>query len=177
VRLVITGAPASGKSDCWQRLQTEPELADFVFFEELARQLLREDPSYRENKDRWHTEIYRRQTARENELSGQSFVTDRGTVDAFAFHPETAGLVGTSIEREYERYDRVVHLGSAARLGEPYYRTDTERLETIEEALVIETAIREIWQAHPGYHFIAASEDYEQKYATLVRTIRAWLGA
>jgi predicted ATPase len=171
----MTGAPASGKSECWQRLQNEPQFDGFLFFEELARALLREDPAYRTDKDRWHTEIYRRQVAREAEASGKPFVTDRGTVDAFAFHPETVSLVHTSIEKEYERYDRVIQLGSAARLGETFYRTDTERVETIEEALVIEEAIRNIWRAHPGYHFIAASEDYELKYQTLLRTLLSWL--
>ncbi|UCD65244.1 MAG: AAA family ATPase, partial [Candidatus Zixiibacteriota bacterium] len=46
-RIVITGAPASGKSELIERLKEEPSLGEFVFLEEIARQLLKEDPSYR----------------------------------------------------------------------------------------------------------------------------------
>lgn len=173
--MVLTGAPGSGKTEFWSRLAGDPRFRGFLFFEELARKLLRENDAYRTDKTAFHLAIYRLQTQREDAAVGKPFVTDRGTVDAFAFHPETAAMVNTSVEQEYARYDRVVQLGSAAGLGNGYYRTDTERLESIEEALQIERAIRTIWQAHPGYHFIGASADYEQKYRTLRRTLEVWL--
>jgi len=162
-RIVITGAPASGKTEIFERLSSDRRFNRFVFLPELARHLLIENPGFRTDREAFHREIYRRQVARESQLIGQDFVTDRGTVDAFAFHPETAQLVNTTIAREYERYDIVVHLGSAAGLGSGYYRTDSVRQETIEEALAIEEAIRSVWSAHPGYHFLPALEDYEQK--------------
>lgn len=173
--MVLTGAPGSGKTECWTRLAGDPRFSGYLFFEELARKLLRENEAYRTDKTAFHLAIYRLQTQREDAAAGKSFVTDRGTVDAFAFHPETAALVHTTVEREYARYDRVVQLGSAAGLGADYYRTDSERLESIDEALQIERAIRAIWQAHPGYHFIGASADYEQKYRTVRRTLDVWL--
>lgn len=173
--MVLTGAPGSGKTECWSRLAGDPRFEGYLFFEELARKLLRENEAYRTDKTAFHLAIYRLQTRREDAAAGKPFVTDRGTVDAFAFHPETAALVQTTVENEYRRYDRVVQLGSSAGLGGDFYQTDSERLESIDEALQIEHAIRSIWQAHPGYHFIAASQDYEQKYQTLRRTIDVWL--
>lgn len=163
-RIVITGAPASGKTKMFDRLSSDERFQAFAFLPELARQLLIENPGFRTDREAFHREIYRRQVAREEALAGRSFVTDRGTVDAFAFHPETAGLVNTSISREYNRYDAVIHLGSAAGLGPDFYRTDAVRRETIDEALEIEEAIRSVWSDHPGYHFLPASENYEQKY-------------
>ncbi|MEW6051884.1 MAG: AAA family ATPase [Candidatus Zixiibacteriota bacterium] len=162
-RIVITGAPGSGKTDFLLRLSTHSTFSRFTFFDELARQLLIEDPSIRQDKRRFHGEIYRRQTSRERAVDGP-FITDRGTVDAFAFHPETLIDVATSLSREYKRYSAAIQLGSAARLGDNFYRCDAVRNETIEDALIIEEALRRVWQGHPGYHFVSAQPDYEAKY-------------
>ncbi len=166
-RIVITGAPSSGKTVCFERLRDLPALADFVFFEELARQLLLEDPTYRNRWSAFHREIYRRQTARENAVGDKPFITDRGTVDAFAFHPETVADVGTTIETEYARYTTVVQLGSSAQLGERFYHVDSIRNETIAEALEIERMIRRVWSDHPSYHYIAPETSIEIKYSNL----------
>jgi hypothetical protein len=79
--------------------------------------------------------------------------------------------VGTTLEREYGRYTAVVQLGSAAALGEQYYRQDRIRRETTAEALEIEEAIREVWGRHPNYIFVPAVEDMEEKYDRLRRLI------
>jgi len=161
--LVITGAPASGKSVCLERLKSHPTFTTFIFFDELARRLLEENPGYRNNWDAFHREIYRRQIQRENAAAGKPFVTDRGTADAFAFHPETAEAVGTSIEEEYLRYSAVIQLGSSASLGEPYYVQDDIRNESIADSLFIESAIAKVWQGHPGYYFLPAEKNFDVK--------------
>jgi len=166
-RIVITGAPASGKTECLNRLRVDPRLAGFEFFDELARRLLTEQPNFRSDWPAFHREIYRRQVAREAAVGGRSFVTDRGTVDAFAFHPESMIEVGTTLEKEYARYTMIVQLGTAAGLGPGYYRCDEIRNETTEQALRIEAAIRAVWQGHPGYHFVEAESDFDTKYGRL----------
>ncbi len=171
-RIVITGAPGSGKTQFLQRLRLDQAFDQFLFFDELARQLLREDPTFRQRWSEFHREIYRRQSARESEAEQRPFITDRGTVDAFAFHPETAAAVGTSIDREYKRYTTVIQLGSAARLGEPYYGRDEIRNESIEDALFIERAIESVWRNHPGYHWIDARLDFEEKYRHFANVMR-----
>ncbi|MBK7141846.1 MAG: AAA family ATPase [bacterium] len=175
-RIVITGAPGSGKTDCLERIRQDVAFAQFVFMDELARQLLEEDPTYRQRWPEFHREIYKRQTARELATATRPFISDRGTVDAFAFHPETAADVGTTVEREYNRYSGVIHLGSAASLGEQHYRTDRIRFESIEEALVIERAIGSVWNRHPGYHWIAAEIDFESKVRQFRQTIERLAG-
>lgn len=173
-RLVITGAPASGKTLFFERLKNVPEFHGFVFFEELARQLLMETPSYRSRRAEFHREIYRRQTAREATAAGRPFVSDRGTIDAFAFHPETIRDVGTTLEAEYGRYTGVIQLGSAALLGRDYYPTDEVRQESIDEALAIEAAIRRVWEPHPGYRFVAAVVSLEEKYRAFETIARSF---
>ena len=170
-KIVITGAPASGKSKFIQRLKTNSYFADFVFFDELARQLLQEDPTYRDRRAKWHEDIYYRQVAREDAVAGKSFITDRGTADAFAFHPETAAVCGTSIEIEYRRYNAVILLKSSAALGEEYYRQDEIRTEAAAEVLAIEQATIEVWKGHGHFHIIEAEIDPEPKYNRLLETL------
>jgi len=170
-RIVVTGAPGSGKTEFIERLKLEKELAGFIFFEELARAILSASPHFRNDWPGLHREIYRRQIEREEAVGDKPFVTDRGTVDAFAFHSETMADVGTSLEREYQRYTAVIQLGSAAALGEPYYRKDEIRRETPAEALEIEQAIRAVWGRHPGYSFVPARDNLEEKYDLLRRRI------
>lgn len=166
--IVLTGAPASGKSEIFEQLKTLKTLDGFVFLEELARSLLKANPDYRKNWHQLHLDIYHRQTEREQALEQESFVTDRGTVDAFAFHPETAEAVNTTINREYGRYGLVIQLGSSAGLGASFYRNDAIRKETMAQALDIEAAIKTVWQDHPHYHFIKAEPEIETKRKKVV---------
>lgn len=166
LKIVLTGGPASAKTEFFNRLKKHPAFADFVFFEELARQLLQQSPALRHDPAEFHRRIYRLQTAREAAAGDKSFITDRGTVDAFAFHPQTLDDVGSNLDREYRRYDAVIQLGSAALLGEPYYQQDPVRRESPEEAMVIEQALCNVWKNHPNYDFIAAQQDLEGKFRT-----------
>ena len=170
-RIVLTGGPGSAKTEFMKKLQREPEFAGFVFFDELARQLLSSSPELRHDRTALHREIYRRQVEREAATGERPFISDRGTIDAFAFHPETIDLIGTSLEAEYTRYTGVVQLGSAAALGGDYYATDEVRNESIEEALEIEAALKKVWSGHPRYTFVAAEIDLEKKYGALKSVI------
>lgn len=174
-RIVITGAPASGKTEIFKRLKRHPVFSDFVFFDELARQLLSENPEYRNNWSEFHIEIYRRQIAREEQVGKQPFITDRGTADAFAFYPQTMHSVGTILEKEYSRYSAVVQLGSSAILGDEFYQCDVVRHESASSALEIEKALTDVWQQHPGYYFVEAEIDLEKKYRVCLQILLSLL--
>ena len=176
-RIVITGAPGSGKTKLIERLKAEPLLEGFVYLPEAARQLLTERPELRGQWSRFHREIYALQTSREAAADGKPIITDRGTVDAYAFHPETLNEVGTSLEREYRRYSLVIQLGTAASIAKRRWKTDDIRRESREDALIIEKAITGAWQGHPNYHYIPAALHIEDKYVALWRLIRDSLGA
>jgi predicted ATPase len=163
-KIVITGAPASGKTIFIERLKDDIRFSDFIFISELARKLLAEYPSYRSNWSQFHHDIYKQQIEGEKKYQDTSFISDRGTVDTFAFHPETMSDAGTDFEKEYKRYNAVLHLGSSAILGEEYYEIDEIRNETIEEALKIENMLKKVWSKHPGYTFIKAQTSSEKKY-------------
>ena len=175
-RIVVTGGPASGKTEFVERLSREPSMADFAFFSEMARELLQENPAYRDNWAEFHHRIYFKQIERESAVAGKSFITDRGTVDAFAFHPETMGFMDTTIEDEYRRYTAVIQLGSAAALGPQHYRTDAVRTESISSALRIEEALAAAWSKHPCYRFVKADVDFDEKYRSFLEIILGFSG-
>lgn len=170
-RIVITGGPASGKTASLNLLKGEPRLRHYIFFEELARKLLTENLEYNKERTAFHRDIYLRQVAREDAARGRSFVSDRGTIDAFAFHPETMGRVNSSLVKEYKRYTAVFLLGSAASLPGEEYQKDDIRRESKEEAMKIESKLIKAWQNHPGYLFIGASADFNEKYDSLLCAI------
>jgi predicted ATPase len=165
VRIVITGAPASGKTSFCERLARDKRFEGFIFFSELARQLLIENPDYRRDTTAFHHEIYRRQSLREKQAGEKPFISDRGTADAFAFCPDALRIVGSSLEREHRRYSAVIQLGTAARLGESFFQRDEIRNESIDQALQIEENIAAVWRNHAGYHFVQAVEDLNAKFA------------
>ena len=170
-KIVITGAPASGKTIFIERLYSDVRFADFIFFIELARKLIAENPSYRSDWSKFHRDIYKQQIEREEKYNNRSFISDRGTVDAFAFHPETMSDVGTDFEKEYSRYINIIHLESSAILGDEYYKTDEIRNETIKDVIHIENKLKYVWSNHPGYIFINAQPSIEKKYENFLTHI------
>lgn len=170
-RIVITGAPASGKTNFIRCLQNRESYSKYLFFDELARSLLAENPIYRHHWHDFHREIYARQLERESQANGRPFITDRGTIDAFAFHPETMDAVNTTLEQEYKRYSLVIQLGTAAALGEDIYRTDDIRRESGTEAMHIERALIRVWDGHPKYHFVAPQINIEKKFLRALEII------
>ena len=172
-RIVITGAPASGKTLFFDRLKKEREFSQFVFFDELARQLLEQNPDYRNNWKQFHFDIYSNQVERENKCSNRSFITDRGTIDAFAFHPETVKDVNTTLTNEYERYTAVILLESSAHLGLKYYKKDKIRQESIKEALSIEQKLLNVWSKHENFKRIGANNSIEDKYLEFYNLIKS----
>jgi predicted ATPase len=170
-RIVITGAPASAKTEFIERLKLIPDFAQFAFLEELARKLLNENSSFRRDPIEFHCHIYDFQVEREEQLEGTPFITDRGTLDGFAFHPGSMKTIGTTLEKEYQRYTAVIQLGSAARLGRKFYQRDEIRSETIEEALEIEQAITKVWKGHGGYKYVEPHVDIERKFDKFVKML------
>lgn len=171
-KIVITGAPASAKTEFIERLKALPEFSHFAFLEELARKLLSENSDYRHDPVEFHCHIYDFQVEREDQLNGQPFITDRGTVDGFAFHPGSLKTLGTTLEKEYQRYTAVIQLGSAAKLGRNFYRSDEIRQEGIDEALQIEKAITKVWQGHNMYKYLEPSANIERKFDKFVQLLR-----
>ena len=66
----------------------------------------------------------------------------------------------------------MIHLGTAATLGEKFYAQDDIRTDSIEEALKIDKALSEIWSGHGSYNYVAAEIEIEQKFREFITLLR-----
>jgi predicted ATPase len=81
-------------------------------------------------------------------------IMDRGIMDSLAYVVEddwdqVLEEVGLTLEQIRQRYDQVIHVMSAAKGAAEHYNqtTNTERLETIEEASLRDTKTLEAWSS------------------------------
>jgi len=170
-RIVITGGPASGKTDFFERLKNLPDFNNFSFLDEQARLILKSRPHLREIPTELHRQIYYAQVEREKELAGRSFIADRGTVDTRAYVPNIFELVGTSLNEEYRRYDAVIQLQTSAVLGKKFLIHDGIRRESTAEALKLEKKLIKNWGNHPAYCYVKAESDLNLKFDIFLKLL------
>lgn len=105
---------------------------------------------------------------------------DRGTLDGLAYWPKSAvelfEEVGSSIEREYERYAAVIHL-RAPSLGHGYNHQNRLRIESADQARVIDQRIAEVWSGHPYVVTIGCEDTFEAKAHRALEVVRDALPA
>lgn len=75
------------------------------------------------------------------------------------------------------RYDAVFHLTTAAIGAEAFYTTanNRARTESAAEAAVLDDRVCEAWKAHPHFHIIDNSTDFDGKLKRLLNAIAAFL--
>lgn len=162
VYIVLTGGPSAGKTTLLTLLSKQfgnmigvaPEAASILFRGGWPRPITLED--------RIHTQrsIYALQKELElranEQTGGKPVFCDRGSLDGSAYWQgsvkEFCFAMGTTLERELERYTAVLHLETAPEnCG---YTNNDVRTETHAEARALDLRIGEIWSAHPNYIFI-----------------------
>jgi hypothetical protein len=177
-KIVLTGAPGSGKTVITARLAAEhPER--FALVPEAATQVYaqlnvrwdRLDLAARRDAQR---RMYRLQLDQETRLAAahphKTLLLDRGTVDGAADWPDGPepfwSDVGSGLPRELSRYDAVILLDTAAALG--LYdgsASNACRFEDAAGAIRVGEALRALWGAHPRFRFVGAYRDLEEKLA------------
>ena len=94
-------------------------------------------------------------------------VCDRGTVDSGAYWPEGRDhffeSVGSSHEDELLRYDAVIFFETAARGGIGFQSENRFRTETQDEAVDLDSRLRELWRTHPRFLFIPHAQSFFRK--------------
>lgn len=181
VKVAITGGPSGGKTTLIEALKKElgqkcavvPEAASILYRGGF--------PRYKEPQGVIHAQraIYMTQKELENmicTLSGKSLVVcDRGSVDALAYWPASAGdffaSVNSDRETEFARYDWVLHLDTAS--ADFYDTTNPIRTETFQEAWELNDKVKSAWAGHPRHVVISHSEDFLSKMTTCLSVIRA----
>lgn len=103
---------------------------------------------------------------------------DRGTLDGLAYWPgdesEYFIKIGTTLEREFQKYKAVIHLRSP-NLAKGYNYQNPIRTESAEVASQIDQKIREVWKNHPNYTQIESTDDFIEKVQKAANRIQSYV--
>ncbi len=103
---------------------------------------------------------------------------DRGTVDGVAYWPgdpaEYWAELGTTREAEVARYAAVIHLRTPTE-EQGYNRDYALRVESAEEAHVLDQRISKAWDGHPRRIIVDSDADFVVKATRAIEHVRAQL--
>ncbi len=175
-RVVLTGGPGGGKTTAADLYRREIG-AEVVVVPEAATLLYAGGfPRVGELDVRKATQraIYHVQTNLEDAQAAhycsRVLICDRGTIDGAAYWPgRSEGFfehLGTTLEAELARYDAVIFFETAAVGGISIEGGNPMRTESLEEALVIDRKLRDLWQKHPRFIFIPHDTSFLRKVSS-----------
>lgn len=174
IRIVLTGGPGGGKTtaaDLFRRELGEqvvvvPEAATMLFSGGFPRH------SDRNAVCSAQKAIYYVQVGVEDtqaaQYPGRILLCDRGTVDGAAYWPQGDaldfyGAVGTTREAALARYDAVIFFESAAVAGDSIEGGNAVRTESLDEAVILDRRLHEMWSAHPRFVFVPNNHSFFKK--------------
>jgi predicted ATPase len=165
-RVVLTGGPGAGKTAVLElvrqyfctHIHVLPEAAGIVFgggFPRGAKEIQRRAAQ----RAIFHVQ-------RELEVAADAdpaalIVCDRGTVDGYAYWPgeDYWSSLGTTRDRELERYHTVIHLRPPP-ASQGYNHDNPLRIESAAEAMQLDERIARAWDGHPRRFFIDSTADF-----------------
>jgi predicted ATPase len=172
-RVVLTGGPGGGKTtaadlfrrEIGDRVVLVPEAATMLFSGGFPR--VNEPDALRASQRAiYHVQrnLEDMQTAR---FPGRVLICDRGTVDGAVYWPSNGDTffesVGTTLEDELARYDAVIFFETAAAHGMSIEGGNPVRNESLEEAVAIDRALRDLWSAHPRFIMVPHNRSFFKK--------------
>lgn len=184
-RIVLTGGPGGGKTtaadlfrrELGERLVLVPEAATLLFSGGFPRHT-QPGPVQAAQRAIFYVQrgLEDSQAAR---YPDRILLCDRGTVDGAAYWPDgTIGgdgffeSMGTTFERELERYDAVVFFESAAVGGIDIEGGNPTRVEDIDEAVALDRRLQALWSQHPRYAFVPHSRSFLEKIFAGLKAVR-----
>ncbi len=103
---------------------------------------------------------------------------DRGTLDGLAYWIDSEAhfweTFSTSKEEHYRRYKAVIHLSSPTR-DKGYNHQNPVRIESAEEAGVIDDKIYHVWKDHPNYYRVDSTDTFLEKVNTAFLRIKEFM--
>jgi CYTH domain-containing protein/predicted ATPase len=200
VTIVLTGGPCSGKSSSLAYLTEKltdygfmvfviPETATLISNNGIDRRKMdrpRQVVMYEEailEMQLSFEETYRQTVARIFPEKRKVILLDRGIMDIKAFVSggdfkamlKKRGLTEVAVR---DRYNGVIHLVTAAEGARAYYtgENNTARIETPEEAILLDQKIQRCWLGHPRFSLIDNRTDFEGKIKRTFGVIADLLG-
>lgn len=179
-RIVLTGGPGAGKTAVLELIRQSfckhvtvlPESAGIIFGGGFPR---RNGIEVRKATQRAIFYVQRELESAANAENPAIVLCDRGTVDGAAYWPgEPEGFflsLGTTVNEQLQRYDAVIHLRTPPPSA-GYNRSNPLRVETAEEAAVIDARIARMWEPHPRRFVVEASADFLTKATKALDMLR-----
>jgi predicted ATPase len=179
-RVVLTGGPGAGKTAVLElirlffcdHVKTIPESAGIVFGGRFPRS---DRPPLRQAAQRAIYHIQRELESVADADNAAVVLCDRGTVDCAAYWVGDGDLfsaVGTTRSIELARYDAVIHLQTPTSPRD-YNHENPLRLESLEEASVVDAEIAAQWADHPRRFVLEPTEDFLHKAARALALLRS----
>lgn len=175
-RIVLTGAPCSGKSSAIKQLKEDktlhcvPETATIIMEQVGIRHTIGQlnlQSAIRNVQGAFEVAAIK-QAQRDNKAA---VILDRGTLDSAAFMGGLGAyeqLLTANRDEEFARYSAVIMLGLPCReTWELNHNNNPIRRETFDEAVAIQAALVEVWSDHPNFIQLGDFPTWEQKYDVL----------
>ena len=186
--IVLSGGPSGGKSKALRALSEELEKLglDVICVTEAAQSVLgggfdRSRPVYEFQKAIALLQLETEKSAKERAGESSVIICDRGLMDCRVYLDDgdferlKSELDLTEVDLR-DRYDAVFHLDSTSSTDDTKYRTNELRVESRLEASEINERSLRAWCGNPHYRFIPVKETFEEKFAILLREVKAFLG-
>ncbi|MEX1362800.1 MAG: AAA family ATPase [Nannocystaceae bacterium] len=180
LRIALTGGPGGGKTTAADLLRREfstrvalvPETATMLFTGGFPRV---DEPEARRAAQ---TAIFHVQRNLE-EVQAKSYprkilLCDRGTVDGAAYWPQDGDFfeaMGTTLQAELSRYHHVIFFETAAVGDLSINSGNPARIESNQEAIELDRALKKLWSQHPRFHFIPNGPSFLAKITSGLHTL------
>ena len=172
-RIVLTGGPGGGKTtaadlfrrEIGERVVVVPEAATLLFSGGFPRS------GELHARRSAQCAIYHVQRNLEDVQSAlypeRILLCDRGTIDGSVYWPQNGHgffeAVGTTEQAELARYDAVIFFQSAAAGGIAVEGGNPIRVESNEQALLLDQRLQAIWSKHPRFVVVPHNPSFVKK--------------
>lgn len=180
--IVLTGGPGAGKTSILEicrkhfaeQVRILPEAASILFGGGFPRHNSLAGIKAAQRAIFYVQEELQRMA--QEEAPARLILCDRGSLDGLAYWPGNEESfwreVKSSRAAEYAKYSMVIHLRTPT-ADEGYNHVNPLRLETSEEARLIDEKLREVWGSHPRYVAVSSDEDFLSKVNDTIQLIRS----
>jgi predicted ATPase len=180
-RVVLTGGPGAGKTAVLELIRQRfckhvkvlPESAGILFGGGFPRG---DSVELRQAAQRAIFYVQRELEVAADADSPAIVICDRGTVDGSAYWVGDGHLwssVETTVDEQIRRYDAVIHLRTPQ--IENYNHRNPLRIESAEDAVMIDKKIEQAWHTHPRRFIVEASPDFLKKAVRALEILRSEL--
>ncbi|MDD5923364.1 MAG: AAA family ATPase [Clostridia bacterium] len=195
-KIVITGGPCAGKTTAMSWIQNAfsqqgytvlfvPETATGLITGGVAPWTCGSNLDYQKCQVKLQIEKERifEQAAKSMPSEKILIVCDRGVIDNKVYMTQdefdkVMEFVGGNEVQLRDNYDAVFHLVTAAKGAKEFYTTDNNkaRIESIDEAVELDTKLISAWTGHPHFRIIDNATDFEKKMRRLLQEISSFIG-